>query len=250
MLPIWTYREVTSTNDLALKAVSTDAPHGACWIAESQTAGRGRREIGGERRSWFSPAGGNIYMSILLRPQLEPARAAGLTLAAGVGVCEALNHECDADIWLKWPNDIYVGNKKLGGVLTEASTSADGLEAVIIGIGLNVNLDEEDIPEELREVMTSIRLEVEHPIDRLRLVHPLREAVLTWCDAYVHRGFETLYPAVQRHDRSNGLRVDVDDHGRKASGIARGIDEIGRLCVELADGRIERLSTGEVKLHP
>src|SRR5690554_3885166 len=107
---------VGSTNDLAMKAAPS-AKHGDTWVAEHQTAGRGRREIGGDRRQWFSPPGVSLYMSVLLKPAIEPAEAAGITLAAGIGVCEALGSV--PGLWLKWPNDIFIGTKKVGGLLTE-----------------------------------------------------------------------------------------------------------------------------------
>ena len=189
-------------------------------------------------------------MSILLRPRIETARAAGLTLAAGVGVCEALKRQVpDLDIWLKWPNDVYVGTRKLGGILTEAVTGSDGtLEAVVAGVGLNVNVSQQEVPAELIDIMTSVRMETGRNHDRLALLHPLREAIVVWCDAYAHKGFEGLAAGLSRYDRSHGLAVQVNDHGNRTEGIARGIDEQGRLKVELPDGTIRALSTGEVLL--
>ena len=246
-------QSVTSTNDLALEAAPT-AEHGECWVAEIQTEGRGRREVGGDRRTWFSPRGVNLYASILLKPQgLEPARAAGLTLAAGIGICEALAHDTaletsgDHGLWLKWPNDIYAGNRKVGGVLTEASTAGNTLEAVVVGIGLNINVPAEDVPDDLSTIMTSVLMETGHVHDRLKLLHHVRNGVVTWCDAYVHKGFPAMQTALERWDGSDGRKVEVVDHERSQTGIARGIDENGHLKVEV-DGQIVTLGTGEVRL--
>lgn len=190
-------------------------------------------------------------MSVLLRPKIETAKAAGLTLAAGIGVCEAIKHNADIDIWLKWPNDIFVGTRKLGGILTEAVTGASGeLDAVVAGVGLNINVPAEMVPEDLTEIMTSMRIELGQPQDRMEVIFPLRESIVAWCDAYAHKGWEALKPGLERYDRSEGLAVEVNDHGKRADGIARGIDSEGRLQVELSDGTIKSLSTGEVQIKP
>lgn len=247
------YDTVDSTNDLALAAARADVQHGDCWVAEHQERGRGRREVGGDRRDWFSPRGLNLYMSVLLKPQdLEPARASGMTLAAGIGVCEALLHavEDDLDIWLKWPNDIFIGTLKLGGVLTEAVTDSSGIQAIVVGIGLNVNVASDMVPEDLEDVMTSLAIETGHAHDRLELLHDVHDSVVTWCDAYVHRGWDALAAGLERWDQSDGKHVDVRDHGRHEHGIARGIDERGHLRVELESGEVVSLNTGEVQLRP
>lgn len=238
--------EVGSTNDLALAAVKA-AVHGECWIAESQTAGRGRREVGGERRSWHSPSGRNIYMSMVLKPSLEPSRAAGLTLACGVGVCETLRLQ-GVDVWLKWPNDIFCGRRKMGGILTEAVTSGSRLEAVVVGIGLNINTRSEEVPEELQGVMTSLQIETARVVDRLSIVHPLRAAVLAWTGRYVSEGWDGLASAVARLDRSVGLPVELCD-GSGRAGVSEGVDGVGQLRVRLDDGSLVSLSTGEVRLR-
>ena len=238
--------EVESTNDLALAAAKTGT-HGDCWIAESQTKGRGRREIGGPRRNWYSPPGRNIYMSVLLKPTIEPARAAGLTLAAGVAVCETLKSVIGAKVWLKWPNDIFVGTHKLGGILTEALSSGTRLDGVVVGLGLNVNVLENEIPEDLQDIMTSLAVQNGELVDRLSLVHPLRAAILFWADQYVSQGWPGLEQAIGRWDDSAGKRVEVLD-GTGRAGVALGIDPQGQLRVELSDGQTVALSTGEVKL--
>lgn len=243
---IHAFDEVGSTNDLALAAAKT-AEHGACWIAERQTAGRGRREVGGVRRSWHSPPGRNIYMSMVLKPDIEISRAAGLTLACGVAVCETLRLQ-GVDVWLKWPNDVFCGMRKMGGILTEAVTSGSRLEAVVVGIGLNINTRTEEVPEELRGVMTSLQMETSRVVDRLTVVHPLRAAVLAWSERYVSEGWGGIAGAVSRLDRSVGLPVELCD-GSGREGVSEGVDGVGQLRVRLGDGELVSLSTGEVRLR-
>ena len=238
---------VGSTNDLAMKGAADGAKHGDCWVAEHQTSGRGRREIGGERRDWFSPPGVSLYMSILLRPTLAPADAAGLTLAAGVGVCEALADV--PDLWLKWPNDIFIGSRKVGGVLTEASTQGQNLEAVVIGLGLNVNIPQSDVPLELQEIMTSLAIKTGGDWDRLRLVHRLYDSLMTWTDLYGSGGFQAIDEGVKRWDKSAGRKVEVIRNQEHRTGFAVGIEE-GALKVRYEDGTEEPVFAGEVKLLP
>jgi len=241
------YGTVGSTNDLAMQGAASGGQHGDCWVAEHQTSGRGRREIGGERRDWFSPPGVSLYMSILLRPTLAPAEAAGLTLAAGVGVCEALADV--PDLWLKWPNDIFIGPRKVGGVLTEASTQGQNLEAVVIGLGLNVNVPQDDVPTDLREIMTSLAIESGRDWDRLRLVHRLYESLMKWTDLYISGGIQGIDEGVKRWDKSAGRKVEVIRNQEHRTGFAVGIEE-GALKVRFEDGSEERVFAGEVKLIP
>lgn len=248
-LPIFLYSSTPSTNDLALESALTDAPHGACWVADEQTAGRGRRETGGQRRTWHSPGGANLYMSILLRPALDPTRAAALTLAAGLGICETLRGHTGVDVWLKWPNDLFVASRKLGGILTEATTVPDGTLAVVIGVGINVNLTRDQIPEELRQVMTTLHLQTGTVHDRLALIPPIRDAVLARCDELALEGLDALLPALREHDRSAGRRISMQQNGRTRYGTARGIGPHGQLVVELDSGDILDVMAGEVRFE-
>lgn len=239
------HEETTSTNDLALEAASEGASHGACWLADRQTEGRGRREIGGERREWFSPAGSNIYMSTLLRPDLEPDRAIGMTLAAAVGVADAVADETGVEPWIKWPNDLYVGGRKLGGILTEGVTGDSGLEAVVVGLGLNVNIELDDVPDALTSRLTSLQIEGERVWDRLGLALRIQREWLDRCEAYAVEGLEAVLDALKRYDRSAGRTVSVSRDGDDVEGTARGIGDDGRLIVEFDDETI-RVRAGEV----
>src|SRR5690606_30796939 len=121
-------------------------------VAEEQTQGRGRRG-----RSWSSPPGKNLYCSLVLRPELPPARAAELTLVAAVALAETLR-DAGVNAEIKWPNDVQVGGKKIAGILTELSADTEKVHFVIVGIGVNLNCDAGDFPPELRETATSLKL--------------------------------------------------------------------------------------------
>lgn len=247
--PIQFYDEIDSTNALALK--NSRAPHGSCWVADSQTAGRGRRQANGQRKPWHSPKNTNIYMSVLLRPSIELSQASGLTLAAGAGICDALIAQTKLDIWLKWPNDLYIGTRKLAGILTEASTTQTKLDAIVIGVGINVNLTADQIPDELHTIMTTLAIESGHHHDRLALLTPIRNAILKSCDAYCHSGFAAILPALHRLDRSHGRTVELLQTNtacdQPTRGTARGIGPEGQLLVELDNGQHIEVTTGEVR---
>lgn len=244
--PIFLYDSVDSTNDLALRASGAENVHGACWVAEAQHRGRGRREVGGGRRAWHSPAGTNILMSVLLRPSIEPARAAGLTLATAAGVCGLLREICQVDLWIKWPNDLWIGQKKVCGILSEAVSAPGAVEKVVVGLGINVNIAEDEIPRELQGIMTSLRIEAGREFDRLALVHPLRRRVLDYGARYTEGGFEAILDELRAWDRTPGRAVLISHNGGWLPGISRGIDDTGGLQVEV-DGRLQLVQAGEVR---
>lgn len=237
----------TSTNQLALDA--TLGVHGETWIADHQTAGRGRREVGGDRRTWFSPAGHNIYMSVLLRPSVPTAEVAGVTLAVGAHVCTAIYEQSGLEaVWLKWPNDIWIDNRKIAGILTEARTHTRGVEAVVVGVGINVNLSTPDIPKDLEDIMTSLRIETGAPLDRINLALAVRRAILAGAAEYFGAGWLAVRDDITRWDRSHGRAVEVELNGQTLQGIARGIDPSGGLVVEV-DGAPQVLTAGEVRFR-
>ncbi len=230
----------TSTNDLALNAV--EGKNGETWIAFAQTAGRGRRHKG-VRRTWFSPPDSGVYFSILLKPNCKPAQISGLTLVVGAALCESLrSHEIDA--WLKWPNDVFVGTKKLAGVLTEGSTSGGMLERIVIGVGINVNMSSDAIPDELLGNVTSMLMETDVPtsIDRLQVALDARRTILEKCDLFFKKDFASLYAYVVRYDESKGIEVETNN----GVGRAVGISPSGALEVENEEGMFS-VNAGEVR---
>lgn len=243
---IYLHESTSSTNDLALEAAREDAPHGACWVADRQTQGRGRREVGGNRRAWFSPASSNIYMSVLLRPDMEPAEATSMTLAAALGVVDALVERTGADIWLKWPNDLYVGDLKLGGLLTEASTEHGRLDGVIAGLGINVNLTGNEVPDELSDIMTSLRIETGERWDRMSLIFAIRDQLVERCETFAGGGLEAVLDDLRAYDRSPGRTVEIQRGDKWVAGTAEGIGDEGQLVVSV-DGEDIDVQAGEVR---
>lgn len=241
------HESAESTNQLALD--KTGAAHGETWLADHQTAGRGRREVDGSRRDWYSPPGHNVYMSVMLRPHASAAAVSGVTLAVGAHICTALWEQTGLEeLWLKWPNDIWVGARKLAGVLTEARTGVAGVEAVVVGIGINVNLGVEDVPEDLEDIMTSVRIESGRPIDRLNIAFAVRHAILAGAAEYFGGGWDAVRDDVVRWDRSDGHPVEVELDGRWQRGTARGIEHDGGLAIEIGGERVV-VTSGDVRFR-
>lgn len=238
--------QTESTNALALEAIDDGEPEGRVFVADHQTAGRGRRESGGERRRWFSPAGQNLYLSVVVRPDVAVERAAALTIAVGVELVALLREETEVEVTLKWPNDLYVGDRKLGGILTEAVTDSSGLRGAAVGLGLNINNEAKDFPSELREIATSLRAVSGRRFDRLSLALSIPAAIVDASDRYSVEGLEPFVERIGSWDYLQGRRVSVVDNRRERSAVADGIGADGGLIVEFDDGSRREIVAGEV----
>ena len=240
--------EAGSTNAIALEALEAGVEAGYVVVADRQREGRGRRRNGEGRRPWFSPGGANLYMSVVLRPELAVEKSAALTLAVGVKLVEWLRSSTAIEVGLKWPNDLYVGSRKLGGILTEAVTGPRGLEGVVVGVGLNINVKREEFPEALRDGATSLRQEQGRRFDRLSMVGPMARAIMEASHEYAATGLEGMESALATYDwlRGRSLKVEID--GQRKVGVADGIGGRGGLMVELDDGHRREVISGEVQL--
>ncbi len=233
--------EVGSTNDVARKLADEGAAHGEVVLAESQTGGRGRRG-----RSWSSPSGVNVYLSVVLRPELPPARAPELTLLAAVAVCEAIRGAGVAAV-IKWPNDVLVEDRKLAGILTELAADPDRVQWVVLGIGVNVNAEATDFPEELRAIATSLATERREQVPRVLFTAALLSRLEEWLDRHAALGFEPVREAWRSMSSTLGRRVRVVAPGRELTGVAEDVDAGGALLVRTAHG-LERVLAGDVEL--
>ena len=235
--PLVSLRVTESTNDLALEAARHGTPHGATFVAEEQTRGRGRRG-----RLWSSPPGQNLTFSTLLRPNLEPERASALTLAVGLALRDVVAARVTVQVGVKWPNDVVAQNRKVAGILVESQLVGGRVTALVVGIGLNVSMRE--LPPEIAELATSLALlgatDLEH--------EPLLCDVLGELDRRVHAhetaGLPALLDELRAHDALFGRRVRVE----KAVGVARGIDATGALLIEDEHGRIRPIVSGTVEV--
>jgi len=235
--------ETDSSNDVALSLAAAGAPAGTAVLAEFQRVGRGRRG-----RSWYSPPGAGLYLSTIIRPAGPGGAVPLLTLAAGVAAARAIRTVAALPIELKWPNDLVIGRpwRKLGGVLSEASGSGNTVEAIVIGIG--INLLRAAYPHEIADRATSIEAELGRPIERaplvIELLVALRDAAVT-LDAGRHDAVCREWRALASVGLA-GATVRWRDHDVERRGRAHDIDVDGALLVE-TDGRVERLIAGEVR---
>jgi BirA family biotin operon repressor/biotin-[acetyl-CoA-carboxylase] ligase len=238
------FREVDSTQRIAAALAREGVAEGTAVIAESQSEGRGR--LG---RSWYSPAGMNLYTSVILRPRIPLSEVPQLGLVAGVAVAEALETVAPGLVSLKWPNDVWLRGRKTGGVLAEALTDADsGLLAVLIGIGVNLNLPPSEIPFELRDKATSVLAMTGARVDRARFAANLFRTLGLRYRAAVTDGFAAVRDLYQQYFALNGRYVSVIDGNATIRGIVRGVDKDGALVLETELGR-RRIVSGDVTLE-
>jgi BirA family biotin operon repressor/biotin-[acetyl-CoA-carboxylase] ligase len=232
-----------STSDLAAERARGGAPAGLVIAADAQTAGRGR--LG---RSWHSPAGDNLYLSLLVRPPRAAAEVPPLTLLAGAAVARAVE-ALGVVPRLKWPNDVQLVDstsgdgrrRKLAGVLTEMASAGERVEHVVVGIGINVNTT--SFPAELADRATSLRLATGQPIDRARLLAAVLNAFEPLYDDFERRGAAAAVAAFNAYS-ALPERCRVDD---RLQGVALGIDPDGALRLRDDAGRIHRVISGEVQ---
>jgi len=236
---------IGSTNDHLLALAREGAPEGIVVIAETQTEGRGR--FG---RGWSSPPGCNLYFSVLLRPSLSPASLPQITLVAAVSLCETLRETTDLDVRVKWPNDLVIGEKKICGILTEMTTRGKAAGAAVLGVGLNVNMEDALIPEGLRGIATSLCCEAGRRFDRSALLRRLLVSLDGDYRLFLREGFEPFRDRFAEHSSILGKEVRVEAAGRRMEGKAAGIDREGMLLVATEGGESIRVASGEISLLP
>ncbi|MEK6698848.1 MAG: biotin--[acetyl-CoA-carboxylase] ligase [Nitrospirota bacterium] len=233
--------EVESTNALAAELARKGAPEGTVVIAESQSGGKGR--LG---RTWISPRG-NLYLSVVLRPNIAPHKAPLLTLMGAVAVAVAIRKHTALQASIKWPNDIFLAGKKAGGLLTEMSSEPDRIRHIVIGIGVDVNMAVDELPAQIRPVSTTIAAEKGEAIDRTALLQVLVNELDHWYQVFLNSEAAVL-KEWQELNITTGKRVAVSGGGETLEGSAEGIDSEGRLILKLDDGTLRQVAAGDVTI--
>jgi BirA family biotin operon repressor/biotin-[acetyl-CoA-carboxylase] ligase len=229
-----------STNRVALELGQAGEAEGAVVVAEEQTAGRGRAG-----RTWVSERGTGIYVTLLLRPKLAPVQAPLLTMMAGISARAAVQAVTGLGVDLKWPNDLMIGGKKVGGILTEMHAEPALVKFVIVGIGLNVN--QEKFAGELGGVATSLRAESGRVQSRLEiLVRLLREFEADYRRLVVEGSGEVVRKFEEVSSYARGKKVRVATVAETFSGVTAGLTAEGLLRVERGDGSIFTVIAGDV----
>jgi BirA family biotin operon repressor/biotin-[acetyl-CoA-carboxylase] ligase len=235
------FPELDSTNLHARQLAENGAREGEIVIAEAQTQGRGR--LG---RRWQSPPFANLYLSLILRPKLEPVHAPQITLMAAVALAETVDCFIRQSSTIKWPNDILVDGKKLAGILTEAACDSERLHYVILGIGVNLNYRVAAMPKEIRAHATSIAELTGKSLHRESFLRRLIQGLDRCYGELEEIGFTQLAPRWEAHFGLRGKRVRVELLDQIVVGRAIGIDKDGALLVEDEHGAIKRVIAGDV----
>jgi BirA family biotin operon repressor/biotin-[acetyl-CoA-carboxylase] ligase len=235
---------VDSTNSEAERQLAAGTAAPLVILAREQTKGRGRRG-----RVWHSPPSGNLYSTFVFRPELEPARLQDFTIWMGLNLSELIASFCRITPGLKWPNDLHVDGRKVGGILTEARVDADQVRDLVLGLGINLNGQTTDLPLELQTIATSLAVASGAPVDPNRFAAALIGRVMTAYTQFLgNRYREKFNDLWSRYDILRNRPVTVTQGNRIASGTALGIDDEGSLIVKLTTGGTERFRAGEVTL--
>jgi BirA family biotin operon repressor/biotin-[acetyl-CoA-carboxylase] ligase len=234
-------REVASTNTLAMELAAEGTPEGTVVVAETQTGGKGR--LG---RKWISPKG-NLYLSVVLRPNIPTHKAPLITLMGAVAVAAAIRKTCGLEAGIKWPNDILISGKKVSGLLTEMSAEQDRIRHIVLGIGVDVNMENDALPPEIRGLTTTLAAEAGAKIDRTTLLQQILRDLENWYQQLLSNDAAVL-EEWNRLNMTIGSRVSVSGAGETLEGLAQGVENEGRLVVRLDDGTIRTVAAGDVTI--
>lgn len=238
------FDSIDSTNTKAKQLATQGAPHGTVLIADSQTGGRGR--LG---RSFHSPAGSGIYLSVLLRPHCHASELMHLTCATGVAMCDAVESSCGIRPGIKWTNDLVFEKRKLGGILTELSLDANGnVLYAVVGIGINCNQHAYDFPEDIRSMATSLQMRIGSTIDRGRVIAAMVVALEEMSQKLLSRKAQIM-DQYRMDCITVGQEISVVAGDRIRHGTAISVDGEGALLVCFSDGHTEAVNFGEVSIR-
>lgn len=234
---VYYFDKVASTMDVAMQWVVKGAPEGTIVLAETQVKGRGR--LG---REWFSPKYKGIYLSLILTPKVAPSQASIFTLLAAVSICEAIKDQAGLDARIKWPNDIFINNRKLGGILTELDAEMDEIKFLVIGMGLNIN----NSPDELVSGSTSIKAEKKENADRISILQAILSRLESNYLLFQDEGPGSITKKWREFNITLGRRVKIVYHKQHLEGEAVDIDFDGGLLLRDDRGLVKKFTSGDV----
>lgn len=235
--------ETGSTNEEARALAQKGLPHGTLVVADSQTLGKGRRG-----RSWHTPKGTAIAMSLILKPEFETEYASMLTLLQAMAVAKAVEEVCDLKAQIKWPNDILVNEKKVCGILTEMHLEKDKISSVVVGTGINVN--QEWFPDDISHIATSLKIEKKLPQSREELINRICELFEAYYESFMeNKDLSGILEEYNAHLISRGRSVRVLDPKGEFEGEALGINSLGELMVKKEASEVINVYAGEVSVR-
>jgi len=237
------FEETTSTNDVVERLARDGVREGVVVFAEKQTRGRGR--LG---RKWISPARKGLWLSVLLRPALSPQAATQLTVMAATALLRTIRRMTPLRPAIKWPNDILISGKKVAGVLTELSAELDRINHIVLGIGIDVNLSASDLPPDLREIATSLKIETGTEFRRADLAAELLQQLDRDYHLICRGEFSKICDEWQENCVTLGQRVKIRIGARIIAGHAEALDDNGALLLRTEHGHLERIMGGDIAL--
>jgi BirA family transcriptional regulator, biotin operon repressor / biotin---[acetyl-CoA-carboxylase] ligase len=241
---IYALPQAASTNEVAFRLALNGAEEGEVVLAESQTKGKGRMG-----RQWESPAGLNIYLSIILRPRIVPGKTPLITLMAAVACAEAIDEVTGLTPAIKWPNDLLIARKKLGGILTEADMELDRINFVVVGIGINVNMTRTAFSPSIKDTATSLQEALGTEISRIALIQAILRRLEQWYKRLGQGRGEEIRRRWKELALVEGQEIEVTSLGEVVRGTALDIDEDGALLVQTHSNTIKRVVAGDVTLR-
>ena len=236
------FQHLPSTNDLAREMAASGAEEGVTVTAREQTAGRGRHG-----RTWSSPPGEGLYMSVVLRPDINPALSSVMTLAAAVAVAETLKLDFQIDADIKWPNDVLASGRKICGILVEAAIEKERLLYAVMGIG--VNIAQREFAEEIRDSATSILIESGNLVAADDLLASLLSRLEQWYRRALQRREEVIARWEETSTYAHDCTVSVETADGLVEGLTRGLTAVGALIIETDEGQLREINSGEVRLR-
>lgn len=234
---------VDSTQKIAHRLADEQAPNGTIIVADEQISGRGRLN-----RNWYSPKGTGIWMSIILRPEIPLHKAPQLTLLAAVAIVQGIQEATGLIPDIKWPNDILIKGKKVVGILTELQAESDRINSVIIGIGINVNQQKTDFPEELSEIATSLACEKGEKLNRAKLIQEILLKMENLYKEYLQNGFQMIKVLWESYAVSIGQNIIARTITNTIEGQALGITDDGVLLLKGSDGVIHQIYSADIEI--
>ncbi len=243
--PALDFDEVDSTNRVAFEMARDGAREGTVVVAGRQLNGRGRMS-----RRWESASANGLYCSIILRPPIDPIAAPQATFVAALAAASALGQVSGAVCRIKWPNDILIGGKKVCGILSEAMPGDAGMDFIVVGFGVNVNNTRREFPAEFAANATSLYLATGLNFEHSDILSAIRTSFEFWYRVWLREGFGRVRESWLEFNCTTGTCVKVLDEGEEiTSGLAKGVDDCGRLLIEDLQGQFFSFEFGEVSVR-
>ncbi|MBU1042932.1 MAG: biotin--[acetyl-CoA-carboxylase] ligase [Candidatus Omnitrophica bacterium] len=236
---IYAYNSADSTNIIAYNLAEQSEAEGALIVAEKQTKGKGRMG-----RHWVSPPGSGIYMSLILKPKISPAEAGKITLMSSVAVAKTIRKTTKIKAEIKWPNDVYIADAKVCGILTEMSAEMDMINFIIMGIGININTPKSSLP----DMATSLFIETKQKVNRVTFLQAMLWEIETYYNKLVKGSFSDIINDWRDLSLTLGKRIKVEWRGKLIQGQAMDIDDSGALIVRDDFGFSHHILSGDVSV--